>query len=575
FPTTPLVASLPPSSETVFPASENPYAGVGANNAVQVDFDLIDIYGNHTRADAGLNVLPLPVRYTDNVIGLNQYPGLLESYKFASDGTLTYFMRLHAETFINTSQSPYAEWIDRISNARDHYRRVYWQLVQEDVKLLLNCSINKGVWYDITVASKTSFVQHAIESYKFLDALHNCTPEVSKIGDTLGRLAKTYRLSLEDLARPNQSLVGLFAAGKEFTVEYTISPKDTFSYLQDQIGANETDILKLQLSEGIITLGGTDYTVNEGHTLADLSLTDLSTLSDNDLNTKALFAAGTEMPNHYTIDADDTIAHLRKYRKAADADIVALPLKTGTVTLGGKDYTVKDGDTLASLGIKRSAISQNERDLQGLFKTGVSLTLKHTTAEGDSIVSIQRALQQRGITPLPLPVLLEGLKAIPLKREIKIATHLNAGRSEGFTTLTDSSPIKTNVDWAVANQNLIGIIKTGTNIGIVATEKDTLYTLATALGISVAETMQRVTTKDGWNEGMKVAAVPQPFSGSVKMETNADRLPDEFIFPLLTRITVRRDETLIAAQFSSNDFKNSSGAVNPVVEAYAYLAPHT
>jgi len=164
---------------TAPPWEQNPYRGITAGSSLAFYYWWQDIYGNILPQNTSE---PFPVRYTDPLIGINQWPYLSEQYQF---------VRENGRPFLNIelafSPAPYEvlktdpnnkEALDRLQAALSTYQKLYYQLHGPGVDFAISTSLVDEVdakkWpYAFTEDQKNSLSTFVLKIYVYLSGLTN------------------------------------------------------------------------------------------------------------------------------------------------------------------------------------------------------------------------------------------------------------------------------------------------------------------------------------------------------------------------------------------------------------------
>lgn len=157
------------------PAAElDPYRGVAAT--LRLDTWWQDVYGNQLLS--GKTTTDFPVRYSDPLIGVHQWPSVAESYAFESDATgarrLSLGLTFDASSYFEDGD-PSRPRVDRMAGDKATIQRAYYQLIQDDVDLALRTSLDED-WISSEV-DKAGLIAFLAEIHRFLDRSKAEAPE--------------------------------------------------------------------------------------------------------------------------------------------------------------------------------------------------------------------------------------------------------------------------------------------------------------------------------------------------------------------------------------------------------------
>ncbi len=118
---------------------KDPYAGIGEKVDVELAFH--DIFGNRAAIP---EILQFPLGYTDTIIGVTQWPGVMSSYCFKtvdSSPALIVDLSLQASNYIPSSGNKYENALYSASAHLERFKQIYYQLCQRDVTISLATSM--------------------------------------------------------------------------------------------------------------------------------------------------------------------------------------------------------------------------------------------------------------------------------------------------------------------------------------------------------------------------------------------------------------------------------------------------
>lgn len=160
---------------------KDPYLGVGASSALKIETWWQDIYGN--QLSPSQQEQTFPVRYTDALIGINQWPSVSENYAFFREETDKITLQLSL-SFDSTpyelasheaAQDPETSRRNRIEGDKTTIEKVYYQLIQTDVEFSVSTSVDSVK--RANTLDKTPILNFVEAIYRYLDAsLNNTAP---------------------------------------------------------------------------------------------------------------------------------------------------------------------------------------------------------------------------------------------------------------------------------------------------------------------------------------------------------------------------------------------------------------
>ena len=127
-------------------AQQNPYLGIADQAELKVKSWWNDLYGNQLLEKASESTFK--IRYTDPIIGINEWPSVAENYEFVADTEQQAKLKIELafdttpyEAETNTSEE---NRLNKIKAALITYKQIYYQLLQADTILQLDTSVLNG-----------------------------------------------------------------------------------------------------------------------------------------------------------------------------------------------------------------------------------------------------------------------------------------------------------------------------------------------------------------------------------------------------------------------------------------------
>jgi hypothetical protein len=158
------------NNELAYPSIENnPYASMGGFAEIGLSFR--DIFGNKINNTISQQNLTIDINYTDNLISLNSLPNIVSYYYFRivnEESTLFVEFDFDTSKYANINNS---KVINQAKLDAIIYSKLYYQIIQDDVKLYLSTTINnskeykKGVPYNL---NKEELLNYIGNIYKYL-----------------------------------------------------------------------------------------------------------------------------------------------------------------------------------------------------------------------------------------------------------------------------------------------------------------------------------------------------------------------------------------------------------------------
>jgi hypothetical protein len=176
------------------PADQNPYAGIklagtpAVAPAAQLSFYWRDVYGNQF---GDQRTQTIPVRYTDPLLGINQWPTVAESYSFApiagdnAHVQLTIELAFEQQSYLPAGGSISTQLRDKIAAARAAYSQIYYQIHQPDISFTLSTTVLPAVSYTLSAAEQARLSGFVDAVYRFLARLESAlaSPKSRPVAD--------------------------------------------------------------------------------------------------------------------------------------------------------------------------------------------------------------------------------------------------------------------------------------------------------------------------------------------------------------------------------------------------------
>lgn len=446
-------------------ASGNPYAGIAQNAFAKFQFYWQDIYGNQIGQDSAMQINP-QWRYFDRIIGINQWPSVLERYSVAplNNQTATFNIELSLDQtpYIPLASSVFNQVKDTITAARNQYQQIYYQILQSDLNFSFQTSIIPGIQYQFTNSDKQLLIDFVKSTYRYLTTVAQFQPLTYNIAanDTLQSISDKYFITPDQLANANKDVSNIFAVNTLLTaqMQQTVLTSDTLAIIVDRlidksgtpaeidqrrqvrlldlanINANNSNLLKTQM---VISLSGNSYQTNNGDTLMIVATQLKSSL-------QALITSIKDRSDLLVIDS--LINVIVDYCVVANDSLSSI-----TETLRVKD--AQQHLLLASVYQSNLTIAlRGNQSINLLIPGRVSLNLAHTTtinlAPTKSLNDLAASLTGTNISSEDIITANQSLIGL-LKAGSKILTsNLNA------TTLSQNSLLSSD-DWQlIINANL-------------------------------------------------------------------------------------------------------------------------
>src|SRR5690606_20591519 len=149
----------------------NLYAGTGSS--ITLGFEFLDIFGNVLEG-VNLPQLVAPVRYTDRIKGVGQWPGITTGYLFDPDGAngkLTTTISFASEIYTNIPEDA-----ERVTSALEAYLQIKEQLEGPGVTAVMKTTVAPSRAQDVK-AMLLGFVDEVID---YLDAPTASPPPIAR-----------------------------------------------------------------------------------------------------------------------------------------------------------------------------------------------------------------------------------------------------------------------------------------------------------------------------------------------------------------------------------------------------------
>ncbi|MGZ8220287.1 MAG: hypothetical protein ACXWT0_01430 [Methylobacter sp.] len=219
---TPYVAGLP------LPAND-PYAGLGTRSSlpeVRFLFGFGDLLGNRTAPPgAGEGILDLTSGYTDNMIGVGEWPSIAYSYEvFPASGDidvmLSAFVTSRPSALLPNPSQPGDISIDPAILQAERYRQVYYQLVQSNIDGYLLTTLHQDQdGTGLKLQDITPLIHFAAGAYAHANTVASLLP--AAVGETtIDGMIASFGVRYAEIAQANADFLveQLFGASVELTV---------------------------------------------------------------------------------------------------------------------------------------------------------------------------------------------------------------------------------------------------------------------------------------------------------------------------------------------------------------------
>jgi hypothetical protein len=151
---------------------DDPYRGVGTD--VLLDLEYLDMFGNRVKTNGGQpTLLPIPIRYFDDLMPLDEWAGSGSDYTITGDGTapatLTVTLSFDTSPYL-TPPDGGADPVELALAVEQKYAKAFYQLIQPDVIVALNATSDTSVETN-TPNAKDTLIRYLGSVYDFLHAI--------------------------------------------------------------------------------------------------------------------------------------------------------------------------------------------------------------------------------------------------------------------------------------------------------------------------------------------------------------------------------------------------------------------
>jgi LysM repeat protein len=267
--------------------NDDPYAGVSPSSGVTVAFTAHDAFGNCAVATDAPATLPLPARYTDQLIGVGGWPGTTVSYSVqpGTEGLPPSLVLSLALQAVNYLPAPGLETSVALQGASAHalrWQRAFYQTARPGVEFAATTTLAPASTTMPLPLSGARFLSFASAGYVFTSQLAALPPlrYVTNTGDTLATIAAVYSVTAADLLVANRTMdVGaMFAAPVVVPVFDRVMQRETINAFATRTGTIPATLLSSYGNGAAPILGGVTVVVAAQAIPADdsLSLDDMA-----------------------------------------------------------------------------------------------------------------------------------------------------------------------------------------------------------------------------------------------------------------------------------------------------------
>ncbi len=380
----PFFASATSTMEADLPSNaEDPYAGITKKEHLSFKWGWRDLFGNDLKATSATETIQLG--YFDKLIPVTAWPSVATHYRFALDSN----KHVCLETTFHFSTTSYMPaggevlqgCLNKAASRKAKIQQIYYQLIQDDIQFKVESSMCPSQNIDLDASQRQQVIQFIKQSYHYLSTVQNLKQTLHSVqaNDCFESLAGTYQVSIEDVAKVNQSVTDLFPAGTPLQLPQYIAvpPQQSLSSLAKTY--NTTALALAQLNENAAELLRAGQSLN---------------ITSKSVEQQAHSSLKTMAKSYHTTAG-----------AIAEANAVA-PLRSSDDVLSisgmSEPYIIHDEDTLASIAltpayvaakISIDAIAEANENKVNFFETGMPLRIasKQIIAQtGDSLRSLAK-----------------------------------------------------------------------------------------------------------------------------------------------------------------------------------------
>jgi LysM repeat protein len=340
-------------------AAAAPYQGISETASVTLAFHWQDLYGNRLQPQPAFSS-EFPVRYFDELLGINQWPAVTESFTFTPLPDSHKGVHLNLELAFDQSKyqsgagTVESEVQKKISSDRALYEKIYYQIHRSD----------------LTFTAQTSLL------WKF---------HTVRQGDTLAAISATYHVPVESIAVANQFVLDLFArtagtAGGTPTLQIPLTGQTTKTTTLQAIA-------RACLQVEALLASGPSLAALTSHLRTRESL---PAINDSAIARRVTQLISEQQSEPNRLRHGSTIG---KVLPAPAAGETAPPAET---------YTVKYGDTLADVAaathrtldeLAVALLGPAARDVTLAPNTSWTVNIRYPLQPGDSLDSIRQKVE--------------------------------------------------------------------------------------------------------------------------------------------------------------------------------------
>lgn len=180
-------------SSEILPPDHNPYLGINASAQIELECWWQDLYGNQLLS--AKETVHFDHRYTDPIIGINQWPSVVESYEFEKEADDKIVLNIefvfepapfvnalieYRKAGVNASEGQRKHLMEKLSSALAVLKTAYYQIGQQDVEI----SIDNSVVGNLSISEKSEHQFNKKDLQVFIRRVYDF------LGDLYGLLDK-------------------------------------------------------------------------------------------------------------------------------------------------------------------------------------------------------------------------------------------------------------------------------------------------------------------------------------------------------------------------------------------------
>lgn len=204
-----------PELPTAPPPDGDPYAGIASTAGTRAVLWLQDVYGNTSaKPTEGPGLLPIPVRYTDPMLGASAWPSTTLSYAVEPSGALARVVvavTLQAVAYQPAASDPGAVAAAKADRDRERFAAVYYQIMQPGVVSSLRTSLQQRPGEDpvplpVDIQTLRRYVIGSHALLRSIGAVTDARADAAAAG-TLDAVVDQYGVDFDTLAAANTDAV--------------------------------------------------------------------------------------------------------------------------------------------------------------------------------------------------------------------------------------------------------------------------------------------------------------------------------------------------------------------------------